>query len=226
MTASEQELWSRRCGGAAVARRRGWCSSAATARCTRRPTRRCGRLPELALVPAGRANNIARALGIPTDRAGAAVGGRGPAGAPARRAARRDPRPPHLRARGRERGLPGRRPARATTRTTRPTCGRASAPSRARSSALHRPTRLSRRLDGSGAGRTPAAAQLFLSNLPYFGFGFEVDPGADPADGRFEAIADRGARRRAPAATAGRRLARPPHRPARRAPDRGAHAPS
>jgi diacylglycerol kinase (ATP) len=32
------------------------------------------------------------------------------------------------------------------------------------------------------------AAQLFLSNLPYFGFGFEVDPGADPADGRLEAI--------------------------------------
>ena len=36
--------------------------------------------------------------------------------------------------------------------------------------------------------RSDSAAQLFLSNLPYFGFGFEVDPGADPADGRFEAI--------------------------------------
>jgi diacylglycerol kinase (ATP) len=31
-------------------------------------------------------------------------------------------------------------------------------------------------------------AQLFLSNLPYFGFGFEVDPGADPSDGVFETI--------------------------------------
>ena len=34
----------------------------------------------------------------------------------------------------------------------------------------------------------PTAAQVFLSNLPYFGFGFLVDPGADPADGRFELI--------------------------------------
>ena len=44
------------------------------------------------------------------------------------------------------------------------------------------------RLPG-GVLRSRAAAQLFFSNLPYFGFGFEVDPGADPADGRFEAIA-------------------------------------
>ena len=36
--------------------------------------------------------------------------------------------------------------------------------------------------------RSDSVAQLFLSNLPYFGYGFEVDPGADPADGRFEAI--------------------------------------
>jgi diacylglycerol kinase family enzyme len=32
------------------------------------------------------------------------------------------------------------------------------------------------------------AAQLFLSNLPYFAYGFRVDPGADPSDGRLEAI--------------------------------------
>jgi diacylglycerol kinase (ATP) len=36
--------------------------------------------------------------------------------------------------------------------------------------------------------RSASAAQVFLSNLPYFGFGFEVNPGADPADGRFEVI--------------------------------------
>ena len=65
--------------------------------------------------------------------------------------------------------------------------------------------------------RSSPAAQLFFSNLPYFGFGFEVDPGADPADGRFEAIRCE-ARGRAPAAaTAGRRPARPPPRQARRA---------
>ena len=54
-----------------------------------------------------------------------------------------------------------------------------------------------------------SAAQLFFSNLPYFGFGFEVDPGADPADGRLEAIVLE-ARGRAPAAaTACCRPARP-----------------
>ena len=29
---------------------------------------------------------------------------------------------------------------------------------------------------------------MFLSNLPFFGFGFHVDPVADPSDGRLEAI--------------------------------------
>ena len=32
------------------------------------------------------------------------------------------------------------------------------------------------------------AAQVFLSNLPYFGFGFHVDPLARPRDGLLEAI--------------------------------------
>jgi diacylglycerol kinase family enzyme len=49
------------------------------------------------------------------------------------------------------------------------------------------PYRIRARLDGdellAGSG-----AQLFLSNLRYFGFGFDVDPGADHADGRLEAI--------------------------------------
>ena len=49
------------------------------------------------------------------------------------------------------------------------------------------PYRVRARLDGEELSST-SAAQLFLSNLPYFGFGFEVDPGADPADGRLEAI--------------------------------------
>ena len=32
------------------------------------------------------------------------------------------------------------------------------------------------------------AAQVFLSNMPLFGFGFRVDPMANPADGVLEAI--------------------------------------
>jgi diacylglycerol kinase (ATP) len=43
------------------------------------------------------------------------------------------------------------------------------------------------RVDGK-AFRSSSAAQLFFSNLPFFGFGFEVAPGADPTDGRLEAI--------------------------------------
>jgi diacylglycerol kinase family enzyme len=50
-----------------------------------------------------------------------------------------------------------------------------------------RPYRAAVRLEDAEL-HSRSAAQVFFSNLPYFGFGFEVDPGADPADGRFEAI--------------------------------------
>jgi diacylglycerol kinase (ATP) len=58
------------------------------------------------------------------------------------------------------------------------------------------------------------AAQVFLSNLPYFGFGFRVDPAADPSDGRLEAIVLEGTTRRdvvrlLAAARDGRHLGRP-----------------
>ena len=49
------------------------------------------------------------------------------------------------------------------------------------------------------------AAQVFLSNLPYFGFGFHVDPVADPTDGRLEAIVLRGGDATRRRADAGRR---------------------
>jgi diacylglycerol kinase (ATP) len=57
------------------------------------------------------------------------------------------------------------------------------------------------------------AAQVFLSNLPLFGFGFRVDPVADPSDGRLEAIVLEAATRRGvvgllAAARAGRHLDR------------------
>jgi diacylglycerol kinase family enzyme len=43
------------------------------------------------------------------------------------------------------------------------------------------------RADGAPLFTGPAA-QVFLSNLPLFGFGFRVDPEADPSDGQLEAI--------------------------------------
>jgi diacylglycerol kinase (ATP) len=143
------------------------------------------RLPELALVPAGRANNIARALRIPTDRAGAVAV-----------AARASARPLDT--------LLVRTPERTVHAVEAVSAGfqaearldydaENSGDLRQGLSVLahavqgFEPYRIRARLD-RGDLNSSRGAQLFLSNLPYFGFGFEVDPGADPADGHLEAI--------------------------------------
>ena len=142
-------------------------------------------LPELALVPAGRANNIARALGIPSDRLGAL----------------------EIAARAEARALDAlrvRTPGRSLLAVEAVSAGfQAEARHayaagnsadlrsglRAFAAQLRRyaPYRVAARLDGVELG-SKRAAQVFLSNLPFFGFGFEVNPGADPADGRLEAV--------------------------------------
>jgi len=144
-----------------------------------------GRLPELAILPAGRANNIARALHIPTDRAGAlAVAARAPARSldvlrvetPRRTVYALEALSAGFQADARS-GYAGNNSADLRQ-------GVSALAAAVRSFA---PYRVHARLDGAGLSSV-SAAQLFLSNLPYFGFGFEVDPGADPADGRLEAI--------------------------------------
>lgn len=150
------------------------------------------RLPELALVPTGRANNIARALGIPVARGEALAVA---AGAPAQpidalRVATPD------------------RFIYAVEAVSAGFQAEARSGYEAENSAdlvqgLKALVRAVRRYRPYGASvelgepaeapaasrlRSSAAAQLFLSNLPYFGFGFEVDPGADHSDGRLEAI--------------------------------------
>ena len=142
-------------------------------------------LPELALVPTGRANNVARALGIPTSRGGALTVAAESAARPidALRVATPDrfvyaveavSAGFHAQARA---GYDAENSAdliqglRALGRAVR----------------RYRPFAASVDLGDSGM-RASDAAQIFLSNLPYFGFGFEVDPGADPSDGRLEAI--------------------------------------
>jgi membrane-associated protein len=152
------------------------------------------RLPELALVPTGRANNVARALGIPVGRAEALAVA---AGAPAQPVdALRVATPDRFvyaveavsagfQAEARAgydaensadlwqgvkalvRAVRRYRPYTASVDFVRPEWANSMLGPRLRSS---------------------ATAQLFLSNLPYFGFGFEVDPGADHSDGRLEAI--------------------------------------
>jgi diacylglycerol kinase (ATP) len=142
-------------------------------------------LPELALVPAGRANNIARALGIPSDRLGALE-----------IAARAEARPlDALRVRTPGRSLLAVEAVsagfQAEARHAYAAGNSADLRSglRAFAAQLRRyaPYRIAARLDGVELG-TERAAQVFLSNLPFFGFGFEVNPGADPADGRLEAV--------------------------------------
>ena len=51
----------------------------------------------------------------------------------------------------------------------------------------YRPYEVELHADGAGL-YGGEAAQVFLSNLPYFGFGFRVNPAADPSDGLLEAI--------------------------------------
>ncbi len=143
------------------------------------------RLPELALVPAGRANNIARALGIPTDRMQALAVAAGASAKPldALRVATPDRFIYALEAVSA--GFQAE--ARADYRADNSADLRQGLRALARAIWRYRPYRASVRVDGE-AIHSSSAAQLFFSNLPFFGFGFEVAPGADPTDGRLDAI--------------------------------------
>ena len=168
-------------------------------------------LPPVALLPAGRANNIARALGIPTDwQAAARVA---LSGSPARIDALHVVTPErrlfavegvsagfHAAARHRYDG----------TNSADLVAGIAALAAELRS---FRPHEVGLRVDGVPFLDGPAG-QVFLSNLPFFGFGFHVDPVADPSDGRLEAIVldartRRDVVRALAAARTGRHLRRP-----------------
>jgi diacylglycerol kinase (ATP) len=143
------------------------------------------RLPELALVPAGRANNIARALGIPTSRQAAlAVAAELPARPiDALRVATPDRFVYALEAVSA--GFQAE--ARAGYEADNSSDLRQGLRALVRAIRRFRPYSAALRID-DGAANSETVAQIFLSNLPYFGFGFEVAPGADPADGRLDAI--------------------------------------
>jgi diacylglycerol kinase family enzyme len=142
-------------------------------------------LPPVALLPAGRANNVARALGIPVDWSAAArLAVRG-------RAARIDALrvvTPHGQVFAVE-GVSAGFHASARHRYDGTNSADLAAGVRALVAELRafRPHRVALRVDDAPfVART--AAQVFLANLPFFGFGFHVDPVADPSDGRLEAI--------------------------------------
>ncbi len=151
-------------------------------------------LPELALLPAGRANNVARALGVPSDP-----------GAAARLALAAPARPLDvLRARtaaGRVlrcvEGVSAGFQAQARAGYAGVNSGDLAAGARAlaRAFAGYRPGRVE--IDADGAVAVAGeVAQVFFSNLPFFGFGFRVDPIAHPRDGRFEVVVARARSRR------------------------------
>jgi diacylglycerol kinase (ATP) len=183
VTASEDDLFEALRGAAATGRRvalvggDGSLHAAANAG--------LGRLPELALIPAGSANNVARALRIPADRPGAVAV-----------AAALDTRPlDALRVETPDRTLRAvegvsagfHAEARSGYEAENSADVGEAVRAFARAFRAYSPYRIHAVVDGEEL-LVPAGAQLFVSNLPYFGPGFEVDPGADPADGRLEAV--------------------------------------
>ena len=151
------------------------------------------RLPEIALIPTGRANNVARGLGIPVRRGDAL-----------RVAARAPARPVDALRVQTPRGciyaveaVSGGFQAAARDGYAGDNSGDLRQGTGALLRALRRYTPYTIRVRGDGGELTTArGAQLFVSNLPLFGFGFRVDPEADPGDGRAEIIVMEAAGRR------------------------------
>jgi diacylglycerol kinase (ATP) len=143
-----------------------------------------GAKPELALLPAGRANNVARSLGVPLDlRAAArlAVAGRAQA---LDAIAARTPATRYLAVEGVSVGFHAQ--ARAGYRGTNSANVGAAAKTGVRALARFRPVTLG--LDVDGAARSVRVAQLFVVNTPLVGPGLRVAPGADPGDGRLDLV--------------------------------------
>jgi diacylglycerol kinase (ATP) len=143
-----------------------------------------GRAPQLALLPAGRANNVARSLGIPTELADAAA----------------------LAVDGAARSIDVIE-ARTETRRYRVVEGvsvgfhaRARVNYQAENSAalgrglavglgaLWKFRPLSVVLEGDGERNVVTVGQLFAANLPLYGFGLRVAPSADPTDGLLDLV--------------------------------------
>lgn len=147
---------------------------------------------EIGLIPLGQANNIARALGVPRSLPAAV-----------HNAVSREARPvdvlevttPTRRLYGVE-GVSAGLQADARMRYTAQDSGHLREGASAFMNALHdfRPWPFEIDLDGERAYEGEAA-ELFLSNMPLFAYGFKVDPGADISDGLFEAILLRAASR-------------------------------
>ena len=136
---------------------------------------------EIGLVPMGRANNIARSLGLPRDVPRAARVAVTAAARPGRRNAGRDAERSLLGIEGVSAGLH----AAARMRYDAPDSSHLLEGVTAFAGALaaYEPWPLELELDGQLAYEGDAAG-VFLSNFPLFAYGFKIDPRADIADGR------------------------------------------
>jgi diacylglycerol kinase (ATP) len=144
-----------------------------------------GHKPELALIPGGKANNVARSLGVPLDLDAAArlavEGSARPLDAIAAETANRR----YLAVEGVSVGFHALARSQYKARNSADTA----AGIRAGLGALahFEPVTMAVALDGSC--RLMRLAQLFVVNTPLFGPGLRVAPSADPADGLLDVVA-------------------------------------
>lgn len=139
---------------------------------------------EVAVLPAGRANNVARSLGIPTELSAAAeVAVRGRVRPLDLIAAESDGRR-YLAVEGVSIGFLA--VARARYRGTNSADLMAGARVGLATLARFRP--LSVGIDADGIAEVTTLGQLFVANLPLYGFGLKVAPQADPADGLLDLV--------------------------------------
>ncbi len=144
-----------------------------------------GPLPEVALLPAGRANNIARSLGIPVDwerAAGIAVAA---AARPVDALEVQTPERTVVAVEGVSAGFHAAARHRYTADNSA-ALGEGLHALAAELGAFH-PYGARIALDGS-PWHDGELAQVFFANLPLFGFGFRVDPFAHADDGLLEAV--------------------------------------
>jgi diacylglycerol kinase (ATP) len=147
--------------------------------------------PELALLPGGKANNVARSLGIPLELGEAAKLAVEGTAHPIDAIAARTPSRRYLAVEGVSVGLH----ALARSNYTATNSADTAAGIRAGLGALVRfePMTMAVGLDGSC--ELMRLNQLFVVNTPLFGPGLHVAPDADPADGLLDVVALEGTRR-------------------------------
>ena len=139
---------------------------------------------EIALLPAGRANNIATTLGLPTDLAAAASLAVSGAARPLDAIVATSARGCYRAVEGVSVGYLARARVRYRGRNSADLPAGVAAGIKALPGL--RPLRIE--LEADGVGDVVTAPQLFAANLSRYGFGLHVAPGADPSDGLLDLV--------------------------------------